>query len=252
MKHLISKKHNIGTAEFVDSSNYNYQREALKNKRKGVYIHECSKTVVRNANQQPFRFLCKYFNIHPDEETIQNFETLLNNLSAAENGKELLLAEKEELLESIFPEIPYLIQRFNKQRFEERLGFEEIDLSDSYFPTYSFQYVSPAGNASYSTDITLNTEILEQFIQYLYDKLAYKDSIKGQRLLMTKALREKIKTRDLFTCKYCNVSLDDEPHLLLEIDHILPLSKGGKTQEDNLQTLCWKCNRSKSNKIINA
>ncbi|MBR5502670.1 MAG: HNH endonuclease, partial [Oscillospiraceae bacterium] len=41
-----------------------------------------------------------------------------------------------------------------------------------------------------------------------------------------------------------------EPNLLLEIDHIIPVSKGGVTEEGNLQTLCWKCNRAKSNKIM--
>ena len=41
-----------------------------------------------------------------------------------------------------------------------------------------------------------------------------------------------------------------EPNLLLEIDHIIPVSKGGLTEESNLQTLCWKCNRSKSDKIL--
>ena len=35
----------------------------------------------------------------------------------------------------------------------------------------------------------------------------------------------------------------------LEIDHIIPVSKGGKTTPDNLQVLCSKCNRRKSNKI---
>ena len=37
---------------------------------------------------------------------------------------------------------------------------------------------------------------------------------------------------------------------LLKIDHIIPVAKGGQTVEDNLQTLCWKCNRAKSDKMI--
>ena len=67
---------------------------------------------------------------------------------------------------------------------------------------------------------------------------------------MTSKLRQQIKERDKFTCKYCGNSTSAEPNLLLEIAHIVPVSKGGCTVEDNLQTLCWKCNRQKSNKII--
>ncbi len=36
----------------------------------------------------------------------------------------------------------------------------------------------------------------------------------------------------------------------LQIDHIYPWSKGGKTVKENLQVLCKPCNYKKSNKII--
>lgn len=36
----------------------------------------------------------------------------------------------------------------------------------------------------------------------------------------------------------------------LEIDHILPISKGGKSTIDNLQTLCKTCNKEKSDLVI--
>lgn len=35
----------------------------------------------------------------------------------------------------------------------------------------------------------------------------------------------------------------------LEFDHIIPVSKGGSNTERNIQILCEKCNREKSNKI---
>jgi len=58
-------------------------------------------------------------------------------------------------------------------------------------------------------------------------------------------LRIKVLQRDDFKCVFCN--RNDVP---LQIDHILPISKGGKTRLDNLQTLCFKCNNGKKDKII--
>ncbi|MGI3783376.1 MAG: HNH endonuclease, partial [Janthinobacterium lividum] len=63
-------------------------------------------------------------------------------------------------------------------------------------------------------------------------------------------LRENIKARDNYACRNCRVSLTAEPHLLLEVDHITPVSKGGLSKPENLQTLCWKGNRSKGAKIV--
>ena len=36
----------------------------------------------------------------------------------------------------------------------------------------------------------------------------------------------------------------------LEKDHIVPVSKAGKTEEANLQTLCRRCNRAKARKLV--
>lgn len=92
---------------------------------------------------------------------------------------------------------------------------------------------------------------MNKFVVYLNDLVKFKKSVLGQRALMTSNLREKIKTRDNHTCKKCGLSTKVEKNLLLEIDHIMPLSKGGITSEDNLQTLCWRCNRTKGSKIEN-
>ena len=69
---------------------------------------------------------------------------------------------------------------------------------------------------------------------------------KNQRKLMTKELRKKIMIRDNYTCQKCGKYMPDE--VGLHIDHIVPISKGGKTVLSNLQVLCSKCNGSKSNK----
>ena len=69
----------------------------------------------------------------------------------------------------------------------------------------------------------------------------------NQRKLMTKELKEKIKIRDNYTCQKCGKYMPDE--VGLHVDHIVPVSKGGKSVESNLQVLCSKCNGSKYNKI---
>ncbi len=52
--------------------------------------------------------------------------------------------------------------------------------------------------------------------------------------------------RDHWTCCSCGRKAKDG--VTLEVDHILPRSKGGKDEIKNLQTLCKKCNIGKSNK----
>ena len=244
------KQTDYGTATNVDYSNYNYKRKELKKYTDSKYVYNCSITVCRNAQQQPFKYLCKYFNIKPDEETLNQFEEVLNNFSAVEQGKQLLNNKKKIVLDGIWNEVPWLIKTFSKSKFEKKLGFKPIDFSQLYFPTYTFNYISSGGNSSMHTDITLNIENLNKFVVYLSELVKFRKSIAGQRALMTSSLREKIKKRDKYTCKNCKNNLDKEPNLLLEIDHIIPLAKGGITSEDNLQTLCWKCNRRKGAKII--
>lgn len=87
-----------------------------------------------------------------------------------------------------------------------------------------------------------------------YDRLAKIDfatttkkyHAKNQRSLMTPELRRKIMIRDNYTCQKCGKYMPDE--VGLQIDHIIPVSKGGRTVEPNLQVLCSKCNAAKSNK----
>lgn len=62
-------------------------------------------------------------------------------------------------------------------------------------------------------------------------------------------LRFKIMQRDNFKCVVCGSSPAKDPTIELHVDHIIPWSKGGETEIDNLQTLCSKCNLGKSDLI---
>lgn len=239
-----------GKSTYTDQSNWNYKRPALKNQKYAPNIHNCSRSVCDNARKQPFKYVCKYFNIKADESTLEKFENVLNNFEAAEQGKALLTNEKNEILNSIRNDIPFLIRNFSKKNLEKNLGFEPINLSTLYFPKFTFKYISSGGNASTQCDIVFDIDNLNRFVRYLSEIVKFKKSAAGQRALMTSTLRRKIMERDNYTCQNCGASVHNEPNLLLEIDHIVPISKGGLTTEDNLQTLCWRCNRSKGSKII--
>ena len=54
--------------------------------------------------------------------------------------------------------------------------------------------------------------------------------------------KQKIFERDNFTCVECGVSGDFN---CLEVDHIISVVNGGTNDEDNLQTLCYKCHMEK-------
>ena len=58
--------------------------------------------------------------------------------------------------------------------------------------------------------------------------------------MITKAVRFDVFKRDRFTCQYCGRS-----GVELEIDHIVPLARGGTDDVKNLITACKDCNRGK-------
>lgn len=63
-----------------------------------------------------------------------------------------------------------------------------------------------------------------------------------ERGKVSNKLRFYIYQRDGYRCKKCGVS---DKYAPLEIDHIIPIAKGGKSTVDNLQTLCHRCNVEK-------
>ena len=67
-----------------------------------------------------------------------------------------------------------------------------------------------------------------------------------ERQMMTPSLRYDILKRDNFRCQICGRTAQDG--VTLEVDHKKPIAKGGKTEPDNLWTLCMDCNRGKAAK----
>lgn len=117
------------------------------------------------------------------------------------------------------------------------------------YPAFSMQYTSPAGRSSVEETFVFSSKNIKKLSSQVEALVLKQQSKKFQRAAMTPQLREAILRRDNWTCQCCGNSIFREPNLLLEVDHIIPVSAGGKTEPSNLQTLCWKCNRKKSDKI---
>lgn len=116
-----------------------------------------------------------------------------------------------------------------KQIQKSRIPYEKKNVSQSYCVDFSFLQDRYNKLSEINFDSTLSD-------YYSAD----------QRKRMTKELRAKIAKRDNYTCQMCGRYMPDG--FGLEIDHIVPIKKGGKTVESNLQVLCLTCNRKKSSK----
>jgi hypothetical protein len=65
----------------------------------------------------------------------------------------------------------------------------------------------------------------------------------AQRVQISKKVRFEVFKRDSFTCQYCGAQA---PDVILHVDHIHPVSKGGLSDVLNLITACNNCNYGKS------
>lgn len=67
------------------------------------------------------------------------------------------------------------------------------------------------------------------------------------RKSISKKLRFEVFKRDGFKCQYCGES---SPDVILHVDHIHPVSKGGDNDVMNLITSCADCNSGKSDRVL--
>ena len=97
-----------------------------------------------------------------------------------------------------------------------------------------------------------NRNKVEELIERLNDKHGDRYNDEGiwgsiervERGRVSNKMRFSIYEKDNYRCRKCKRRTDD-----LEIDHIIPIAKGGKSEYNNLQTLCRRCNMNKSDII---
>jgi hypothetical protein len=67
-------------------------------------------------------------------------------------------------------------------------------------------------------------------------------TVRNGRQAISKSIRFEVFKRDSFKCQYCGA---EAPNVLLHIDHIKPVAKGGTNDITNLITACVACNSGK-------
>ena len=71
----------------------------------------------------------------------------------------------------------------------------------------------------------------------LYDRIPRKE---------VKFTRHNVFLRDKFPCQYCGNRFSERE---LNLDHVVPRDKGGRTTWENIVTSCIRCNSRKANKL---
>lgn len=208
--------------------------------------YKCSSSIVSNASNNTIKYLIKYSNIENSIHCLQQLDFCANYMASLakfhDNMNKLYLQVK--------PQLPVFVRLFaTKNKVPYLICNSNLELAKIEKPIFCFLYVSPAGQSRRTCKITITTDALKELQSEISAKINKSGHSKTQRNVMTNDLREFIKKRDNYTCCLCGNSIYKEPNLLLEVDHIIPISKGGKTVADNLQTLCWRCNRAKSDNV---
>lgn len=108
----------------------------------------------------------------------------------------------------------------------------------------------------------INTNALKNIESHLINRLACDEAIqalreahvefrsnKRNRSGLAVSLRFEVFRRDQYRCQLCGAAASDGD-TKLEVDHKVPVAKGGGDEMENLWTLCFRCNRGKGTKTL--
>ena len=115
----------------------------------------------------------------------------------------------------------------------------------------SASYTSPQGRNSYSKHYDYDYDQIASSYKEVWRLISVRQSrayqVQVERAKLSDSLRYDVLRRDGFKCQICGATAQEGAKL--HVDHIIPVSKGGKTELSNLRTLCDRCNLGKSDKI---
>ena len=186
----------------------------------------------------------------------QEYNTLCHDAKKIQENRckyEKYLRQIGSLHSTVTPEFAAQLQiPFNTYRAIE----DELFRQHQLMPTINGEiiciarYISPQGRNQYSKQCSHSIFEVAARYQELQEKISRKNSAeeqkKRERAKMSDSLRYDILRRDGFKCQICGRTQADG--VKLHVDHIVPIARGGKTEESNLRTLCDQCNLGKRDK----
>jgi hypothetical protein len=103
-------------------------------------------------------------------------------------------------------------------------------------------------NEMYGADDILNIikRLRNRNGNFYNDREIWDSICRVERGKVSNKMRFSIYQRDGYRCRKCGAS---QEYARLEIDHIIPIAKGGKSTYNNLQTLCHRCNVEKGDSL---
>ena len=248
-RHSIKKNNKV--IEQIENTNKNYQPLFCFLDTNYTFEFKCNtlqKYKNNNNDNSIFNYLCNIINENPNHW--QNLITIINkNKSIYQKYMSNIFIIREKYSGLGYQKNKYIFLSKKKYlKIEDSLCQKAIlkpTLETNI--TITIFYISPAGRNKYFTNYICNKNTVIDALKKLEEKKKYEQTKEYQRLLLTPKKRYEILKRDNFKCQICGRTQADG--VKLEVDHIIPISKGGKTIDENLRTLCHDCNIGKSDKL---
>lgn len=248
IKRIINKENEVVSKtskkiQKITKLNESYQFKDIKRKKRNIIEREYSR---KSFDRVTGKSIIKY---HLDNN-INGIRTDLENAIFNITLLEKYNKDVEKVLQSeSINNSKYSSKKF--KMVEERVLRSIIYKKENFMITLKIEvyYRSNGGNV-YDNK---KRKYLFNDLVFVYNEWnrgnKFEETINQERKIMNDYIRYNVLKRDNFSCQICGITAKDGAKL--QVDHIIPVSKGGKTVMSNLQTLCERCNIGKSNKTEN-
>lgn len=232
-----------------------------------IIIISCASYLIRNSPINiKLRKLAQFYNCFTVPSYKCNFQMKSKNAYDNFNLERRLNPKYINNINDMIKETDYIEKRYKRYRnaafniikhakWYQKIGYKHY-LRNLHDRTWIIivTYTSPKGRNHYRK-VYQNTiyQAIPNYINNLCNSHKYlnkydisKTQVKNERSKLTASLRYRVLKHDHYRCVICGRSAKDG--IKLHVDHIKPVSRGGKTELNNLRTLCSDCNLGKSNK----